>query len=232
MEVDTVEKELKLRPMLCELNQLSMPDGSAMLMQGDTTVVAGVYGPVEPKAQKMIYDKASVEVVYSPVKGPTKIDDRMIELYVRESCEPAIIVMLHPGSAICINIQEIQNKGSLLACIINSACLALINSGISMKFTVAAITCMIEKESKNIILDPDNNQLQNATAVFTFTYDSIKKDIISCNTMGCFTDKEFLECLDKCRQASSCVFDFYREVVKRMKAASLLARAQLLGRLA
>lgn len=29
-----------------------------------------------------------------------------------------------------------------------------------MKFTVAAVTCMIEKDSKNIILDPDNNQLQ------------------------------------------------------------------------
>lgn len=33
-------------------------------------MLAGVYGPVEPKAQKMIYDKASVEVVYSPLKGP------------------------------------------------------------------------------------------------------------------------------------------------------------------
>ncbi|XP_043679404.1 exosome complex component RRP46 [Vespula pensylvanica] len=215
MEVDTVESEFKLRTMLCEMNQLSMPDGSAMLMQGDTTVVAGVYGPVESKAVKMIYDKASLEVVYCPVKGPAKIDDRMIEKYVRESCEAGIIVMLHPGSSISVNIQEIQNKGSLLACTINSACLALINSGISMKFTVAAVTCMIEKDSKKIILDPDNIQLQNAMAVFTFTYDSLKKDIISCNTMGRFTDKEFVECVDRCRQASSCVFNFYREVVRR-----------------
>ncbi|XP_046831912.1 exosome complex component RRP46 [Vespa velutina] len=215
MEEDITTTEYMLRPMLCELNHLSMPDGSAMLMQGDTAVIAGVYGPVEPKAQKMIYDKASVEVVYSPVKGPAKIDDRMIELYVKESCETGIIVMLHPGTAICINIQEIQDNGGLLACTINSACLALINSGISMKFTIAAITCMIEKDSDNIILDPNNDQLQNAKAVFTFTYDSIKKDIISCSTTGRFTDKEFLECSDKCRQASSCVFNFYRDVVKR-----------------
>lgn len=56
---------------------------------------------------------------------------------------------------------------------------------------------------------------QNAKAIFTFTYDSIKKNVISSSTTGRFTDKEFLECLDKCRQASSCIFNFYRDVVKR-----------------
>ena len=31
---ETPQNEYILRPMNCELNQLSMPDGSAMLMQG------------------------------------------------------------------------------------------------------------------------------------------------------------------------------------------------------
>ncbi|KAK2580600.1 hypothetical protein KPH14_007719 [Odynerus spinipes] len=215
MEENIPVIECKLRPMLSELNQLSMPDGSAMLMQGDTAVMAGIYGPVEPKAQKMIYDKASVEVVYSPVKGPPKVDDRVVELYIRESCEAAIIVMLHPGTAISINVQEIQDDGGLLACTINSACLALINSGISMRFTIAAVTCMIDESTGEVILDPDNNHLQSARTVFTFTYDSINKDVISCHTTGRFTDKEFLECMNKCRQASVSVFDFYRDIVKK-----------------
>lgn len=82
--------ELALRPINCEMNQLSMPDGSAMLMQGismreggficiliniffssgDTTVICGVYGPVEGKMTKLLYDRAVVEVTYSPAKGP------------------------------------------------------------------------------------------------------------------------------------------------------------------
>lgn len=33
-EPEESENEFMLRPMNCELNQLSMPDGSAMLMQG------------------------------------------------------------------------------------------------------------------------------------------------------------------------------------------------------
>ena len=48
----------------------------------------------------------------------------------------------------------------MLGCIINAACLALINAGIPMKFTIAAVNCMIQKDSEDIILDPDNIQLQ------------------------------------------------------------------------
>lgn len=37
---------------------------------GDTAVVAGVYGPVEAKPQKMMHDRASVETIFSPATGP------------------------------------------------------------------------------------------------------------------------------------------------------------------
>lgn len=48
----------------------------------------------------------------------------------------------------------------MLACTINAACLALINAGIPMKFTIAAVNCMIQEGTNNIILDPDSTQLQ------------------------------------------------------------------------
>ncbi|PBC33819.1 Exosome complex exonuclease RRP46 [Apis cerana cerana] len=214
-EPEESENEFMLRPMNCELNQLSMPDGSAMLMQGNTAAVAGIYGPIEAKPQKMIYDKASIEVSYIPVKGPAKIDDRMTEMYIKETCEAAIIVTFHPATAICINIQEMEDSGGMLACTINAACLALINAGIPMKFTIAAVNCMIQEGTNNIILDPDSTQLQDAKAEFTYAFDSVKKDIICCYTAGCFTEEEFLETIDKCKQASQYVFDFYRNLVKK-----------------
>lgn len=209
------DNEFVLRPINCEMNQLSMPDGSAMLMQGDTTVIAGVYGPVEAKPQKMIYDKAFVEVSYTPIKGPAKVDDRMTEMYIKETCEAAIIVTFHPATAICISIQELEDSGGLLACIINAACLALINAAIPMKFTIAAVSCMIEDSTNNIILDPDNTQLEDARAEFTYAFDSMKKDVICCHTTGQFTEAEFFETIDKCRQGSQRVFDFYRNLVKK-----------------
>ena len=41
-----------------------------LIFSGDTTVIVGVYGPVEVKLQKMMYDKASVEATYTAAKGP------------------------------------------------------------------------------------------------------------------------------------------------------------------
>ncbi|XP_076233844.1 exosome complex component Rrp46 [Calliopsis andreniformis] len=214
-EEETTENEFVLRPMNCELNQLSMPDGSAMLMQGNTAVLAGIYGPIESKPQKMMYDKASVEVSYIPIRGPTKVDDRLTEMYIKETCEAAIIVTFHPATAICINIQEVEDSGGLLACIINAACLALINSGVPMKFTIAAVSCMIEEDTGDTILDPDNSQLQHARAEFTYAFDSLKKDVVCCHTVGRFTQDEFFETMDKCKEASQYVFDFYRNLVKK-----------------
>ncbi|KAG8036572.1 hypothetical protein G9C98_003894 [Cotesia typhae] len=209
------ENDCSLRAMNCEMNLLSMPDGSAMFMQGNTCVVAGVYGPIEAKLQKMIHDKASIEVVFTPVKGPPSIDGRAKELCIKDTCEASLITSLHPSTAISINIQEMQDDGGLLACAINASCIALINSNLSMKFTIAAVHCMIDKDSKAVVIDPDEVQLQNAKATFMFAFDSVRKDIICCNANGRFNEEELLKATDKCRNASKHIFDFYRDIVKK-----------------
>lgn len=42
----------------------------SLLRIGDTAVIAGVNGPVEAKSQKMMHDRVSVEVTYTPLGGP------------------------------------------------------------------------------------------------------------------------------------------------------------------
>ncbi|KAL6432470.1 hypothetical protein ACFW04_006809 [Cataglyphis niger] len=215
MTEENTEIDCVLRPMNCEINLLSKSDGSAVFMQGETTIIAGVNGPMEARSQKMAYDKLSIEVAYTPLKGPAKIDDRLIETYLRETCESAILVSMHPNTMVCINLQEMQDFGGLLACAINASCLALINSGLSMKYTIAAVSCMIEKETGKIIIDPDSTQLKNAKAEFTYAFDSINKDIVCCHSVGRFSQTEFLASMDKCKQVSQFVFDFYREITKK-----------------
>ncbi|XP_071562313.1 exosome complex component RRP46 [Temnothorax nylanderi] len=215
MTEEATEIDCILRPINCEINLLSRSDGSTMFMQGDTTIIAGVNGPLEARSQKMAYDRVSIEVTHTPLKGPAKVDDRLIETYIKETCESAILVSFHPNTMVCINLQEMQDSGGLLACAINAACLALINSGLSMKYTVAAVSCMIEKETGEVIMDPDSSQLKNAKAEFTFAFDGINKDIICCHSIGRFSQSEFLASMDKCRQVSKYVFDYYREVTKK-----------------
>lgn len=57
--------------------------------------------------------------------------------------------------------------------------------------------------------------LQNAKAEFTYAFDSINKDIVCCHSVGRFSQSEFLASVDKCKQVSQFIFDFYREITKK-----------------
>lgn len=213
-EIESNLEEVQLRPLRCELNILSRPDGSAMVTQGNTAVIAGVYGPVECKPQRILVDKASIETVYRPKSGLPNVSDRMRETIIKNICEIALLSVLHPRTAISIVFQELQDSGGLLSCCVNAACMALMNSGVSMKFLVAAVSCMIDEEDQ-VKLDPSNKELLGSKANLTFVFDSTAKRIVASHTTGMFSQDQYQECLLKCRQASSEIFTFYRSLVKK-----------------
>ena len=62
MPEEQEEAAARLRPMFCCLGEVTRADGSALLSQGDTTVLCGVYGPAEVKAAREVIDRAVVEV--------------------------------------------------------------------------------------------------------------------------------------------------------------------------
>ncbi|GLH16465.1 Exosome complex exonuclease RRP46 [Gryllus bimaculatus] len=186
-------QEQWLRPLRCELNVLSRPDGSAMITQGNTAVVAAVYGPVDVKPQRILVDKASIETVYKPKSGLPNVADRMRETIIKNTCETALLSAIHPRTAVCIVLQEMQDSGGLLSCCINAACMALMDSGIAMKFLVAA----------------------GSKASLTFVFDSAKKNLVASHTSGVFSQEQYHESLLKCRQASCEIFEFYRSLVKK-----------------
>ncbi|KAK7788565.1 hypothetical protein R5R35_000155 [Gryllus longicercus] len=206
-------QEQWLRPLRCELNVLSRPDGSAMITQGNTAVVAAVYGPVDVKPQRILVDKASIETVYKPKSGLPNVADRMRETIIKNTCETALLSAIHPRTAVCIVLQEMQDSGGLLSCCINAACMALMDSGIAMKFLVAAVSCMISED--DIILDPSDKDLMGSKASLTFVFDSAKKNLVASHTSGVFSQEQYHESLLKCRQASCEIFEFYRSLVKK-----------------
>ncbi|KAJ9577817.1 hypothetical protein L9F63_005608 [Diploptera punctata] len=211
--VSEVEQQF-LRPLNCELNILSRPDGSAIFNQGNTAVITAVYGPVEVKVQKILIDKASVEAIYRPKSGLPCVSDRMRESLLRNTCEIALVATLHPRTSISVIIQELQDSGGLLACAVNAACLALMNSGIAMKFLVAAVNCMIDQNDE-IVIDPTDKQLKECKASLTFVFDSVKKNVVASHTTGSFTQVQFQESRLKCQLVSDKIFSFYREIVRK-----------------
>ena len=68
--------------MACELGLLNRADGSCRFSHGDSTVLASVFGPLQPKRQrKQLIDRASLEVSFRPRTGiPGQLERDVIDL--------------------------------------------------------------------------------------------------------------------------------------------------------
>ena len=115
----------------------------------------------------------------------------------------------------------LEDDGGNVACAVNTACLALIDSGFSMKYVFAGLTCAVIKDDKDkshIILDADSVTMRKASdivAQVTFVFESRKKDILASHVTGKCTEEVFQECLRIAKNASDKIFQFYREVVQK-----------------
>ncbi|KAI7802765.1 exosome complex component RRP46 [Triplophysa rosa] len=197
-----------------EQSLLSRPDGSSTFVQGDTSVLAGVYGPAEVKVSKEIYDRATVEVLVQPKTGLPSVRERAREQCVRETCEAALLLTLHPRSSLTLILQVIHDDGSLLSCCLNAACMALMDAGLPMSYLFCGVTCAITKEGQ-IITDPTTRQEKESRALFTFAIDSVEHNVLMSTTKGSFSVKELQQCIAISHKASEQIFQFYRDSVKR-----------------
>lgn len=181
---------------------------------GETAVVASAYGPVECKLQNLQIEKSFVDVYYRSKSGLPSVSDRLKEQIINCTCETALLTMLHPRTTVAIQLQEMDDHAGLIACAINAACLALVNSGLPMKFLVAAVNCAIDADGE-CILDPDTKQEANCSAQLTFVFDSVHQNTVAIHTTGMYTIAQYNDALAMCQEASRCVFAFYRDVVAK-----------------
>lgn len=211
-----------------QLGVLSRSDGSAVLNQskfvirhvyyyysvytsiGGTITVAAVYGPLEAKPQRLSIEKSVVECHYRPKSGLPGVAERVKESMIRNTCETALLATLFPRTSISVVIQEVQNCGQVIACAVNSACLALLNSGTDMKFVVGAATCMIDETTNEIIVNPTHLLLKKAQTVFTFVFENMNLNIVTSHTAGTFTESQYKEAVMKCREFTAPIFDYYK----------------------
>ncbi|KAJ2944665.1 hypothetical protein O0L34_g4020 [Tuta absoluta] len=207
-------KDYKLKPMKCEFNVLSKSDGSAILSQGTTVALVSVNGPLDINMKSQSIEKSTLEVLFSSKGGKPSVGDRYKENVIRQTCETAILGSLYPRTGTTVTVQELEDYGGLLTTCVNCVCLALLNSGLAMRSTFAAVACTID-ESGNIVLDPSAEQVEAARAHINFVFDSRDKSLITVFTEGTFSEAAYQEALERCRAASDLVFAFYRDIVAK-----------------
>ncbi|XP_063237826.1 exosome complex component RRP41 [Bacillus rossius redtenbacheri] len=141
----------ELRQVRCKLGVFSQPDGSAYLEQGNTKVLAAVYGPHEIRGSKTktLYDKALVNCQYSMAtfstgerkhrpRGDRKSQE--ISMHLRQALEAAVKRELYPRSQIDVFIEVLQADGGNYCASVNAATLALVDAGIPMTEYMCACT--------------------------------------------------------------------------------------------
>ncbi|CAG0884531.1 unnamed protein product [Darwinula stevensoni] len=210
----TANEYLKLRPMILQMSCYARGDGAAICMQGDTVISAQATGPAEVKLQKEIMDKATIEVIFRTKSTGTGGNYVLLEKSVRDACETAILTTLHPRSAISIILLEMQNYGSLLSCCLNACCLALLDAGVPMNSTFAAVTIGISKDD-DLIVDPDDTQEEECESLLTFAFESQNLELVASHADGQFTAETFIKCMKLACEISQEIFQEFRKCVKK-----------------
>ncbi|XP_075692333.1 exosome complex component RRP46 [Rhinoderma darwinii] len=208
-----------LREIACEQSLLSRPDGSATFVQGDTSVLAGVYGPAEIKFSREMHDKSTIEVMVRPKVGLPAIQEKYQEQLIRETCESVILGTLHPRTSITIVLQAINDAGSLLACCLNAACMGMMDAGLPMRAMFCGVTCALDNDGQ-LTIDPTTKDQKESRAVLTFAIESTEKKILTVSTRGVYSPAELQQCIAAAQISAQNIFHFYRDSVKRRYSKS------------
>lgn len=173
----------ELRKVSVKLGMQTHSDGSAYLEQGNTKILATVYGPREARHRsQVLHDRAiiNVEFIISSFamferKKISKSDKRQLEIacWIKKCFECVIFTANYPKSQIDIYIQVLQADGGLASASINAVSLALVDAGISMKDYVFASSIGIFESSFLL----DLSKLEESSQVAELT-------VASCPTSG------------------------------------------------
>ena len=140
--------------------------------------------------------------------------ERVLEYSIRSICDGVILSTMHPRTAINIVIQEIQNDGNYLACALNSACLALLDANVPMKFTFASVSCAMSKQGAVVFFPSLRQERDECLVTATFLFDSISNESVSVTCSGPSDLATFQRLMAAAKQyAAEKIFPLYTQLV-------------------
>ncbi|CAG7869976.1 unnamed protein product [Brassica rapa] len=242
MEIDREDGRTpnQLRPLACSRNILHRPHGSASWSQGDTKVLAAVYGPKPGTRKNENPEKACFEVIWKPKSGQIGKAEKEFEMILKKTIHSICVLTVNPNTTtsviiqviICFLVQVVHDDGSLLPCAINAACAALVDAGIPMKHLAVAICCCLA-DSGYVVLDPNKLEEKKMTAfaylVFPNTTlsvlpevegEPVEHGIITSVTHGVMSVDDYFLCVETGRAATASLSAFFRKNFQQSQGAS------------
>jgi len=141
----------EVRRICCAFGEQARADGSASFAQGNTRVLAAVYGPQQAESRgDAMHDRCALRFRFSSAsfsagerRERAKAHDRRaaeMELLLRQTFEPNVLLELFPQSQITVVVQLVQSDGGERSACINAAALALIDAGVPMRDVLCSCT--------------------------------------------------------------------------------------------
>ena len=155
----------ELRRVQCRMGVFGQADGSAYLEQGNTRVLAAVYGPHDMSRDTRLrphHDKVVVNCQYSMAvfstgerKRRPRGDRKSMEMsqHLKQTFEATIKVELYPRSQIDIFVEVLQADGGNYCACVNAATLALVDAGIPLVDYVTACTASLVTDTHTPLVD-------------------------------------------------------------------------------
>ncbi|KAK8543136.1 hypothetical protein V6N13_136330 [Hibiscus sabdariffa] len=238
MEVDREDgrSQNQLRPLACSRNILHRAHGSASWSQGDTKVLAAVYGPKAGTKKNENPEKACIEVIWKPKTGQIGKLEKEYEMILKRTLQSICILTVNPNTTTSVIIQVVNDDGALLPSAINAACMALVDAGIPMRHLAVSICCCVPR-SGLVILDPTKLEEQNMKAFAYLVFpnsvhsvlpegslsvqgEPIENGVITSVTHGVMSVDDYFFCLERGRAASTKLSDFLRRNLQHQSTDS------------
>ncbi|KHO48382.1 MAG: exosome complex component RRP41 [archaeon GW2011_AR5] len=190
----------ELRPIYAAVGVLKNANGSAMFKLGNTTAIAGVFGPrkVFPKHQEEA-ERAIIRTKYNMAPFATTERNRPgtnrrsteISMVTRQALRPLLFLDEFPKTAIDVHIEVLQADASTRCVGINAAALALADAGIPMRDLVSS--CSAGKVGENVVLDVAGKEDTEGELDLPIAYYPKKKQITLLQMDGVTDSKEVKE---------------------------------------
>lgn len=228
MEIDRVDGRTpnQLRPLACSRSILNRAHGSANWSQGETKVLAAVYGPKAGTKKNENPEKACIEVIWKPKTGQIGKPEEEYEMILKRTLQSICLLTVNPNTTTSVIVQVVNDDGALLPCAINAACAALVDAGIPLKNLAVAICCCLT-DSGYVILDPNKLEEQKMKAFVYLVFpnsilsvlpegssqiggEPMEHGVITSVTHGVMSVDDYLHCLQRGRAASAKLSDFLR----------------------
>jgi exosome complex component RRP41 len=216
----------ELRPMELSVGVLKNANGSAYVRQGNTKILAAVYGPRSVHPRHLAYpDRArlrcryhmapfSVEVRKSPAPSRREVE---LSKVIREALSQAVMVERFPFTAIDVFVEVLEADGSTRCAGINAASLALADAGIPMRDLVAA--CAVGKVEGHLVVDLTDLEDKSCEVDMPFAVMYGKRKVTLLQLDGQLSPEEFVKAVDMAMASCGKIYHMQKEALKRRHLA-------------